>query len=292
VRRVKLARGEITKAFLSRDGAACGEHGVGVDKRVALNWMYSADEIDFLYKIKSAFDPKNVSNPDKILPVNDDTKLFEQASAAKQGTSSLTPQMHTLIAAVRYRAAEKTKSIITGSGSAMKQMEESDTIKTLSAGILNGTPSLNKDNLTVKTEAGVPMNVLREFLRAEGMELPLPEIPGTVGGAIASKRCPEIEKILLGLEIVAADGTYLNFSSQTLKNVSGYDVCSLFCGSMGAYGIILSAVMRVNVISGGKTRRMKKQNADFKPNEYHIKLKRAMDPENLLNPWIYPGTVK
>ena len=122
---------------------------------------------------------------------------------------------------------------------------------------------------------------------AFALELQMPETKGTIGGIIASGRVPEIARILLGLEIANAEGVYMNFSQQTLKAAKGYDMCSMFCGSRGAYGVILSAVFRTCLINE-KKEFPESSPVPFSPNRIHKAFKEAADPENLLNPWLYP----
>jgi len=50
---------------------------------------------------------------------------------------------------------------------------------------------------------------------------------------------------LLGLTVVLADGDVLKTGGRTLKNVTGYNLTSLFCGSEGTLGIITEIVVRL-----------------------------------------------
>ncbi|OGS25866.1 MAG: hypothetical protein A3J70_01740 [Elusimicrobia bacterium RIFCSPHIGHO2_02_FULL_61_10] len=108
---------------------------------------------------------------------------------------------------------------------------------------------------------------------------------------IASKACPEIRNPLLGLEIALADGSLLELGGKTVKNVAGYDAVKLFCGSLGAYGVILAATF---ALSAGEApaRDGFHERPDwdaFEPDAIHRRLKKEFDPRNLLNPWVYGG---
>ncbi|RKO65840.1 FAD-binding oxidoreductase [Desulfofundulus salinus] len=50
---------------------------------------------------------------------------------------------------------------------------------------------------------------------------------------------------VLGLEVVLAGGEVINCGGETIKNVSGYDLCRLFVGSEGTLGIVTRAVLRL-----------------------------------------------
>lgn len=288
LRRVKTARGNLIKECLALGGSVAGDYGIGVDKRLLLNWLYSPDELDFLSKIKHSFDPKKLANPDKILPVNEDDAMFQDAEKNKS-RPELDAHVHTILATLRSRADSRTASVILGSGTQLKVPPETEKLKMLDTRFLSMPPEINKANMTVRAGAGVNINDLRKILNDEGLDLQMPETEGTLGGIIASGRVPEIAKILLGMEIATAEGIYLNFTQQTLKAAKAYDICSLFCGSRGAYGVILSAVMQICHTCDRRdfTPTMP---VPFAPEKIHRVFKKAVDPENFLNPWLYPQT--
>jgi glycolate oxidase len=49
-------------------GSITGEHGVGKEKQQALGYMFSEPDLDTMQLVRCAFDPKNISNPDKVFP--------------------------------------------------------------------------------------------------------------------------------------------------------------------------------------------------------------------------------
>jgi glycolate oxidase len=57
---------EIYKRAIGLGGTITGEHGVGYIRRDYLNLALSMEEIELLKRIKKAFDPKGILNPDKI----------------------------------------------------------------------------------------------------------------------------------------------------------------------------------------------------------------------------------
>lgn len=50
---------------------------------------------------------------------------------------------------------------------------------------------------------------------------------------------------VLGVQIIDADGNILNFGGEVMKNVAGYDVARLLCGSGGKCGIITQISFKV-----------------------------------------------
>ena len=49
-------------------GSISAEHGVGLLKRDFLHYSRTAEEIEMMRGIKSAFDPLNIMNPGKVIP--------------------------------------------------------------------------------------------------------------------------------------------------------------------------------------------------------------------------------
>ncbi|MSU69867.1 MAG: FAD-binding protein [Opitutaceae bacterium] len=66
--RAEQLAGRILKMCVAMGGSITGEHGVGVEKRDFLPDMFSADEIDCLKRVRSAFDPLGIANPGKMFP--------------------------------------------------------------------------------------------------------------------------------------------------------------------------------------------------------------------------------
>ena len=67
----------------------------------------------------------------------------------------------------------------------------------------------------------------------------------TVGGALAvgvagprRLRYGQPRDLLLGVTMLRADGVVANSGGRVVKNVAGYDVSRLLCGSYGTLGVI------------------------------------------------------
>ena len=52
--------------FLPGEGSVSAEHGVGLLKKEVLKYSRSAEEMD-MRSIKSAFDPRHILNPGKLI---------------------------------------------------------------------------------------------------------------------------------------------------------------------------------------------------------------------------------
>ena len=51
------------------DGTCTGEHGVGMGKRTSCSAEHGEDVIDVMRDIKKPFDPDNLMNPGKVVPI-------------------------------------------------------------------------------------------------------------------------------------------------------------------------------------------------------------------------------
>ncbi|MDR7518315.1 MAG: FAD-linked oxidase C-terminal domain-containing protein [Armatimonadota bacterium] len=67
--RVLGASEDIMRACIELGGTITGEHGIGLEKREYLGWMYGEDDIAAMQRIKTLFDPEGRLNPDKIFPI-------------------------------------------------------------------------------------------------------------------------------------------------------------------------------------------------------------------------------
>jgi glycolate oxidase FAD binding subunit len=110
-------------------------------------------------------------------------------------------------------------------------------------------------DMTVTVEAGLSLAQLQRVLGEHGQWLsidpPLAE-QATIGGIIAANlsgpaRLSQgtIRDSLLGLKAVRTDGTQLKGGGRVVKNVAGYDIPKLFCGSFGTLGVIVEATFKV-----------------------------------------------
>ena len=59
---------EILRACVAAGGTISGEHGIGLEKRDYMRWIFSAEDIAAMLEVRAAFDPQNVMNPCKQLP--------------------------------------------------------------------------------------------------------------------------------------------------------------------------------------------------------------------------------
>lgn len=120
---------------------------------------------------------------------------------------------------------------------------------------LSGVVEYEPDNMTVSVLAGTPLNQLQEALSQGNQFLPLdPPHPSqaTVGGIVSCNssgplrfRYGTVRDLLIGVKLVHADGTATKAGGKLVKNVTGYDMCKLYTGSLGTLGILSELTFKV-----------------------------------------------
>ena len=66
--RAEECAGEIVRACVDLGGSITGEHGVGVDKKRYMPSMFDEPDLAAFQKLRCAFDPAGLANPDKLMP--------------------------------------------------------------------------------------------------------------------------------------------------------------------------------------------------------------------------------
>ncbi|MGA1561955.1 MAG: FAD-binding oxidoreductase, partial [Gammaproteobacteria bacterium] len=67
--RAHAALAELFKSVLALEGSLSGEHGVGLEKRDYIDQEIDAPTLELMRAVKRSFDPNNILNPGKSLPV-------------------------------------------------------------------------------------------------------------------------------------------------------------------------------------------------------------------------------
>jgi len=72
---VEGAGEEMLRAVIELGGALSGEHGIGLEKNAFMPWIFSADDLQAMQRVKGALDPAGMLNPGKIFPDPERPKL-------------------------------------------------------------------------------------------------------------------------------------------------------------------------------------------------------------------------
>ena len=68
LQRVLQASEEMVRVSLEVGGTLTGEHGIGLEKRDFMPYIFDDDDLEMMTRIRCLFDPKRLCNPDKLLP--------------------------------------------------------------------------------------------------------------------------------------------------------------------------------------------------------------------------------
>ncbi|MBI2767958.1 MAG: FAD-binding oxidoreductase [Chloroflexi bacterium] len=120
---------------------------------------------------------------------------------------------------------------------------------------LRGPLEHQRDDLTLVAPAAATIADVEALLRPQGQLLPIdPPRPAeaTIGGTLASAAAGPLRTryglprdAVLGMTVLRADGALVKAGGRVVKNVTGYDLMRLWCGSLGTLGIITSVSLRV-----------------------------------------------
>jgi glycolate dehydrogenase FAD-binding subunit len=120
---------------------------------------------------------------------------------------------------------------------------------------LCGVRAHEPGDLVATVNAGTRLADLQAVLGLAGQRLALEcgSPDATVGGVLATGeagpsrlRYGSARDLLIGVEFVRADGTIAHSGGRVVKNVAGYDLGRLLCGSYGTLGVITSATFRLH----------------------------------------------
>jgi glycolate oxidase FAD binding subunit len=129
-------------------------------------------------------------------------------------------------------------------------------LSSVSDGALDRILEHEAGDLTCTVEAEIRLSALREALARHGQMLAL-DPPGdpTVGACLAANlsgprrhRYGTMRDLVIGATVVLGDGTVANSGGKVVKNVAGYDLAKLFCGSEGRLGRVVRLSLRLHPV--------------------------------------------
>ena len=120
---------------------------------------------------------------------------------------------------------------------------------------MNKILEIDKENLIAKVEPNVVIGKLNEELKKFNLFFP-PDpsnlAVSTVAGAVAlcaggprTFKYGNTKDYVINLEVVLADGTIIETAKDIAKNVTGYNLTSLFVGSEGTLGLITKITLKL-----------------------------------------------
>lgn len=189
----------------------------------------------------------------------DEPAIAAHAVASRRPAVVATPETAEQVAAVLELALRDKLAVVPwGCGTQMHlgpPPAEYDVA--LSLKHLNRVLDYDSANLTLTAEAGLALREAYRLTVPDRQFLPLgyPGSEASLGGTLATNtsgvkrlRYGGMRDLLLGIRVALPEGALLRYGGRVVKNVAGYDLCKLYIGSLGAFGVVTEATFRLSML--------------------------------------------
>jgi glycolate oxidase subunit GlcD len=279
--RVHRFNEDVLALCVAAGGTITGEHGVGIEKRDAMRLMFSPADLDWMARLRSAFDPDDRCNPGKLIPIFDETP--EELPAVATPASRLSPPAPELaetycvggrIPDAVFEPATEAECrqwlldarnrhigvIPWGAGTLMHLGGPvlSSQWHVLRTARLNAIGPVSPEDSLITCAAGVPFAEVQRALAPTGHWVPLdpPDADhATVGGVVAANATGLLQcshgtprDLVVAVRAITSDGREVRAGARVVKNAAGYDLPRLLAGSMGTLALITEVTFRTRPI--------------------------------------------
>jgi FAD/FMN-containing dehydrogenase len=208
--------------------------------------------MDAFARLKAAAGPQGFSEDQNVI-----TPLVEDWRGRKGHSPLLlkpgTTEEVSALLAICHETRTPVVPIGGNTGLAGGQMAKGEVL--LSLRRMNKVLAVDIEGMTLTAEAGIVLAEAQRHADESGLLYPLTlasEGSCTIGGNIATNaggnhvlRYGMTRALVLGLEVVLADGRVLPMLKGLHKDNTGYDLRQLFIGSEGTLGVVTRAVLRL-----------------------------------------------
>lgn len=163
---------------------------------------------------------------------------------------------------VRDAYAQGRKLRIKGGGTRLTLGNPCDSNRVLSTAGLTGISLYEPGALTIVAASGTPVADIENALATEGQRLPFEPMDHrsllgstgtpTIGGVVACNvsgpariQTGGCRDSLIGVRFVDGRGEVIKNGGRVMKNVTGYDLVKLMCGSFGSLGVLTDVAFKV-----------------------------------------------
>jgi glycolate oxidase FAD binding subunit len=161
-----------------------------------------------------------------------------------------------IAAILRDATQSSTPLLVRGGGTKLTWRADARTdAALLSTHGLTGDVGHDPGDLVAAIPAGITLAQANEVLAAAGQWLPLDcanAQTATIGGIVAANdsgprrlRHGAPRDLVIGMEAALATGEVVHAGGRVVKNVAGYDLSRLFCGSLGTLGVLTRVTFKL-----------------------------------------------
>ncbi len=157
----------------------------------------------------------------------------------------------------RVGAAQRARQGLRLKGAGTKDFYgESLTGEVLELSAYRGIVDYEPSELVITARCGTPLSEIEAALASREQFLAFeppafgadPSFGGVIAAGLSGPRrayAGAARDFVLGARLLSADGDMLRFGGRVMKNVAGFDVSRLLCGSLGILGIITEISLKV-----------------------------------------------
>ena len=188
----------------------------------------------------------------------DEPAIAAHAVASRRPAVVAAPETAEQVAAVLELASRDKLAVVPrGGGTQMHLGPPADYDVALSLQHLTRVLEYDSANLTLTAEAGLALREAYRLTIPSRQFLPLgyPGSAASLGGLLATNtsgvkrlRYGGMRDLLLGIRVALPEGALLHYGGRVVKNVAGYDLCKLYIGSLGAFGVVTEATFRLSML--------------------------------------------
>ncbi|MBL0349406.1 MAG: FAD-binding protein [Elusimicrobia bacterium] len=284
--RVKAAGHEMLRVCVELGGSISGEHGIGLDKREAMRWLFTPPTLDLFRRLKTALDPAGLCNPDKLIPAADPASVavelpVEENEVLNATISSAVQAQQWL----RRAAAEKRPVTLVGHKKRLAGEARGTLLDTTG---LSAVVRHDQANFTLTVQAGALVSDVHRQLAASGQFLYVFG-EGTLGGVVSRNagRGPRLRDQILGMTVALPGGDLVALGAPVVKNVAGYDAAKLFIGAWGSLGMIIDLTFRLHPVPAPAGEVSDPTRPPFWNVPALGTVRNAFDPDHLMNPMLF-----
>lgn len=89
----------ILRMCVDLGGVLSGEHGIGLEKKNCMPWLFTDDDLDVMHHMRQVFNPNNLCNPGKVIPLRGRCRCGDVAgdideAAAQQAVANALQETH------------------------------------------------------------------------------------------------------------------------------------------------------------------------------------------------------